>query len=185
MTVDGGKKNCETIVFFFFFFLILPSDICRVEGVVERVNEPDSFKSISRPRPIGYQAAPIPAPFFSLAPNLLASLSLCSPSSLTCFLMKNAIGRTDSGRSQVSLHAVGVFFFFPGKGGQRWTLRNWEAMSWGSAWLSQRWGKSRKWLVTAAPRSPSCDAPLNTWSLPSGAGAMWHLSTAHRRFVRS
>lgn len=34
------------------------------------------------------------------------------------------------------------------------------------------------------PPSPSlsCDILLNMWSVPPGAGALWHLSTAHRRF---
>lgn len=30
--------------------------------------------------------------------------------------------------------------------------------------------------------SLSCDILLNMWSVPPGAGALWHLSTAHRRF---
>lgn len=149
---------------------------------MESVNEPASLlKSISQPRPMGYQAAPIPAPLSPFGPTFSHPILFVFPP-LSLFRDEKMQWE---GWIPGGLSARRWCFFFFLERGQRWMLRNWEPMSWGSARLSKQWGKCWKWLVTAAPCSLSCDILLNMWSLPSSAGALWHLSTAHRRFVRS
>lgn len=176
-------------------FLILPlataglkaQSVAVIRLIVERVNELVSlFRSIS----VHYgliqsalewlcvvQQTPSPPPLLALS-DLLASLSLLFPLLCPCFPVK-----TQSEGWIWGVGTLSVQFFFPGGGKER-RWRNEELMSWGSAWLSEQWGKSWKWLVTEAPPTRAVTSSLHCdWSLC--CGCIVTFSALHRCFVQS